>query len=95
MEKINFSNGGDWANFDIGHLRFYFGYEYTYCKKHGNDKDCDCEEKEECFIVYNKKNNKELMRLPESKIIPKPVTDNVFDYMLIGLGIFFQTKYHL
>ena len=87
----------DYAGLEIKGLKFYYGYEATFCKKHGKDPTCeddhDCEKAEWCFTVT--KGKKEIMRIPASVIekkakdhdIPMPII-----YVCIGMGIYLESK---
>ena len=70
--KVQVYTSDDYAGMECKKYNFYFGYEHTYCKKHGNDSklcsETDCDNVEWAFVVEDKK-GKELFRLPESKLI--------------------------
>jgi len=74
----------DYAICEAGDLRFYFGYEFTLCKC-GKDSNCECEEKEWCFIASN--NGEEIMRIPQSKLGLDFGLD-MSEYLLAGIGFY-------
>lgn len=74
----------DYAICEAGDLRFYFGYEFTLCKC-GNDSNCECEEKEWCFVASN--NGEEIMRIPQSKLGLDFGLD-MSEYLLAGIGFY-------
>ena len=41
----------DDAGMTTGRFSFYFGYEATVCPHHGNDSDCECDERDWCFTA--------------------------------------------
>jgi hypothetical protein len=90
----------DYASLTVGDLRFYFGYEETYCPKHGiNDSekcfDANCYKYEDCFVVTRnvKGKTEELMRIPANKLQKaKYGYDDVETYLLLGIGNYLSTK---
>jgi len=78
----------DYAGLECGQYSFYFGYEATLCPKHGKDANCedehDCEKNEWAFTVT--KNNKEIMRIPSSKLINE--WRDTYEALLYGIGQF-------
>jgi hypothetical protein len=64
---------GDYAGIDTEQLRFYYGYERTFCPEHGRQPDpeiCECESCEWCFTVENG-GGRELARYPFSVLLER------------------------
>lgn len=93
--KLKVDIHDDYASLEAGDLCFYYGYEETYCKKHGTDVDVchekDCYKYENCFVVTDySKMIKEVMRIPTSKLnssISLNYCDEFAGYLLAGIGI--------
>lgn len=55
----------DYSGMSCGPYRFYYGYEYTVCERHGAGP-CDCEDSEWAFVAW--RGEEELLRIPTSKL---------------------------
>ena len=83
---IHIYTSDDYCGLELPFIHFYYGYEETYCKKHGKNKDCedrDCEKNEWAFTVTIRK--KEVMRIPKSKLHPEK-EGQPFWYLIAGIG---------
>lgn len=72
----------DYCGLELKEITFYYGYEETLCPHH-NKKDCDCNEKEWCFVAKEK--GKETMRLSVSNLHPQ-VGEEPLWYLVAGIG---------
>jgi hypothetical protein len=84
----------DYAGCENGKHSFYFGYEKTFCKLHGKDSDCECENKEDCFVVDV--DSKEVMRLTRTEIeklvsYASPELSEPPQYLLAGIMEYLKT----
>lgn len=77
----------DYVGAIMNGLKFYYGYEETYCEHHGAET-CECEDTEWCFTVTL--DDKELLRLRRSEIEEKTATklEEPVHYLLLGIMIF-------
>ncbi len=86
--KVNTYWASDYAGLEAGDYSFYYGYEETFCPKHKN-KNCEdygCELREWCFVAKIK--DKEVMRIPSSKLwfeYKEPM-----EMLLLGIGHYFS-----
>ena len=81
----------DYCVLDNGVYTFYYGYEKTFCNKHGYDSDCDCDDQEWCFVVSE--NNKEICSIPATELelnFDGRSNMQIEDYLLVGIGTFLQ-----
>jgi len=83
----------DYAGCDAERHSFYFGYEKTFCKLHGKDEDCECEDKEDCFVAIV--DNKEVLRLTRTELekltsYASPELSEPPQYLLIGVMEYFN-----
>jgi len=71
----------DYAGLESGNLKFYFGYE-----------EIDEKTEEWCFVA--KKDNKEILRIPQSELNKKckNMLDMPQDYLIFGIGIYLLLK---
>lgn len=73
MPEISVGISDDYAALEVGSYTFYYGYEHTTCKEHGDDSNCDCNDW--CFVV-----------IVERQIVYRLSEDNQEeDYPLEGL----------
>ncbi len=78
----------DYAGMVSGPLQFYFGYEHTVCTHHKTEDECseaDCGDNEWAFVAW--KDDKEVMRIPQSKLNPRKNEDTSF-YLLSGIAMY-------
>jgi len=92
-KKIEVFYSDDYAGCENGKFSFYFGYEMTFCKLHGKDTDCECENKEDCFVARVDK--KEAMRLTRGEIevlveYASPELSEPPQYLMAGIMEYFK-----
>jgi len=86
-KKVEVGVSDDYATLTVGKLEFYFGYERTYCPKCGKDNlECEHESSEWCFTA--KRAGKELMRIPQSKLVDEDSWPEMATALLAGIGKF-------
>lgn len=85
---IEVYHSGDYAGMKCGNYSFYFGYEETFCTTHPTHVKCDCADEEWAFVARDS-DDKELMRLPQSKLASK--SGDMVEYLLHGIGQFMDT----
>ncbi len=91
-QNIDVYCSDDYAGLKAGKYKFYFGYEETMCPIKSHKEDCEdngCKKREWCFVAIV--NNKEIMRIPVSKLYPKKEEEPMF-FLLAGIGLFLQIK---
>ncbi len=78
----------DYCGLELKKVTFYYGYEEALCPFH-KLKDCECDEKEWCFVVKEK--GKETTRIPKSKLHPE-ADEEPFWYLVAGIGHWLGSK---
>lgn len=86
--KHDVYHASDYAGMSSSGVSFYYGYESTSCKKHGNEY-CDCDESEWCFTATH--DSAEVMRIPKSKLWYENGEEPMF-YLLCGIAIYMNKK---
>lgn len=76
----------DYAGFDAGKFKFYFGYEELKCSNHKPNEDGDCENCEWAFVVRHAERG-ELMRLAQSELSRHDGRE-MSEYLLTGVQKF-------
>lgn len=90
--KMDYYVASDYAGAEVGHHKFYYGYEHTVCE-HGKDsKDCNCD-KDWCFIAEYC--GLELMRYTcrQMKIARHDIVDGLVKGMLAYIEKYAVVKY--
>lgn len=88
--KPKLSIASDYAVLTAGDLKFYYGYEKTWCPVHsGEHETCGnstCGQEEWCFTVTQA--GKEIVRVPYTKFRTPDTIDhfNCGDCLLVGIG---------
>jgi len=92
MSKIETFINDDYAALDVGDLEFYYGYESTYCSKHGHGSEngCeDCDDLEWCFVVFKK--GKLIFKKRQSQL-PVAANSDPVVFLLAGIGSYLLDK---
>jgi hypothetical protein len=74
--KYKFYSSDDYIGCKSKTYSFYYGYEKTFCKKHGKDSNCECPSKEDCFVAEKK--GKEILRVTSSQLGKKNNSDSLY-----------------
>jgi len=93
MKKLEVYYSDDYAGCTNGKQEFYFGYEMTFCKRDGKDSDCECKNKEDCFVATVDK--KEVLRLTRTEIeklvnYASPKLSEPPQYLMAGIMKYLQ-----
>ena len=86
-DTVEVSVASDYAvmTIDGGRLKFYYGYERTWCQEHGNDSQCDCGTSW-CFTV--ERSGTEVARMIHEDLGCSDMFD-VQKNLLLGIGYHF------
>jgi len=82
----------DYVGATIAGINFYYGYEYTYCKKHGIQLQtlCDCADSEWLAVAMTNDNVLLAMTADEIEKEKEVVIDEPPDYLLTFIELFFD-----
>ncbi len=95
-EDLQVYYSGDYAGMENGALKFYYGYEETRCKTHGDGgppegRQCECEDREWCFVAWM--DEVEMARYTQKELetecsyaSPKLSSSEPYAYLLLGIG---------
>lgn len=104
MAKLDVYLSDDYSGVEGKKYSFYYGYEYTRCKRHKkhcqaeNSDDQDCLDEQWCFVATERSTKKEIYVLKQTDIEKAVRNINDLrepgDYLLAGISLFIE-KYLL
>ena len=84
----------DYIGATIAGIDFYYGYEFTYCNKHGVQMHnmCGCDDTEWLAVAYLGKYDNVLLAMTADEIEKEKevVIDDLPDYLLTFIELFFD-----
>lgn len=91
MRDPNVYFSDDYAGMVTELFAFYFGYEVTLCPVHGKDSQCECDERDWCFMASV--NGTEVARFTRAEL--DAYVQRYSDppvYLLAGIGRYLQVS---